>query len=61
MVRRKEEVIDQWRSWIEWETQSGACIIAMPHQLNSTEMSQEEFWDNLRFWYGLIPLNLPID
>ena len=28
------------------------------HRLNRTEMSQEEFQDNLRFWYGLIPLNL---
>ena len=32
----------------------------MPHRLNGTELSQEEFQDNLRLIYGLMPQDIPV-
>ena len=40
-------------------TRNGAWISAVPHRLNSTELSQEEFWDNICFRYGLMPQDIP--
>ena len=39
-------------------TRNGACISITPHRLNGTELSREEFWDNLRLRYGLIPQDI---
>ena len=38
---------------------NGSWIRAVPHRLNDTELSWEEFWDNLRLSYGLIPQDIP--
>ena len=38
---------------------NGAWLSAVPHRLNGTELSQEEFWDNLRLRYGLMPQDIP--
>jgi hypothetical protein len=40
-------------------TQTGAWLTAMPNALNGTELSEEEFRDNLRLRFGLHPLSLP--
>ena len=32
-----------------------------PRRLNSTELSWEEFQDNILLRYGIVPLNLPTD
>ena len=32
-----------------------AWLSAVPHRLNGTKLSQEEFWDNLRLRYRLMP------
>ena len=38
---------------------TGAWLSAIPNALNGTVLSQEEFTDNLRVRYGLLPLLLP--
>ena len=42
-------------------TENGAWLTAIPNCLNGTELSREEFQDNLLLWYGIVPLNLPVD
>ena len=39
-------------------TRNGAWLINVPHCLNSMELSQEEFRDNLRLRYGLMPQDI---
>jgi hypothetical protein len=39
--------------------ETGAWLTAMPNALNGTELSEEEFRDNLRLRFGLQPLSLP--
>ena len=39
----------------------GEWLSAVPHRLNSTELSQEKFWDNLRLRYGLMPQDTPVN
>ena len=58
-AERKAEVGGQERGRLERETRSGAWLIVVAHQLNVTDMSQEEFRDNIHLRYGIIPLNLP--
>ena len=38
---------------------NGAWIIAISHRLNGTELSWEEFQDNLCLRYGLMPQDIP--
>eukprot|EP00957_Ditylum_brightwellii_P194164 14786579-Ditylum_brightwellii.AAC.1 len=38
---------------------SGAWLTAVPHRMNGTALSAEEFRDNLRLRYGMKPLHLP--
>ena len=40
-------------------TRNGAWLSAVPHRLNGTKLSLEEFWDNLRLRYGLMPQYIP--
>ena len=37
---------------------NGVWLSSMPHRLNGTEFSQEEFRDNLRLRYGLMPQDI---
>lgn len=39
--------------------QTGAWLTVMPSRYNGTELSLEEFRDNTRLRFGLVPLNLP--
>ena len=41
------------------ETRNGAWLSAVPHRLNGTEFSWEEFRDNLCLRYGLMPQSIP--
>ena len=41
------------------ETRNGAWLSAVPHRLNGTELSREEFRDNLRLRYGLMLQDIP--
>ena len=38
---------------------NGARLSAVPHLLNGTELSQEDFQDSLCLRYGLMPQNIP--
>ena len=40
-------------------TRNGAWLSAVPHRLNGTELSWEEFRNNLRLRYGLMHQDIP--
>ena len=56
---QKELAGDQERNLLHRATRNGACLSAVPHCLHSTELSPEEFWDNLCLRYGLMPQDIP--
>ena len=49
----------QERGLQEQATQSGEWLTYVTHCLNGTDLSQEEFRDNLRLRYGLLMMYLP--
>ena len=57
--RRKELSGVQERNRLHRATRNGAWISAVPHRINGTELSLEEFWDNLCLRYGLMPQDIP--
>ena len=57
--RQKELVGGQERNRLHRATRNGAGINSVPHRLNGTECSWEEFRDNLRLRYGLMPQDIP--
>ena len=59
LARRKEVTGGQERNLLHRATRNGKWLSAVPHCLNGTELSQEEFWDNLRLRYGLMPQDIP--
>ena len=59
MSRRKELAGGQARNRLHRATWNGAWINIVPHRLNVTELSWEEFRDNLRLTYGLMPQDIP--
>ena len=56
--RWKELAGGQDRNHLHWEMMNGAWLSAVPHCLNGTELSWEEFRDNLRLRYGLMPQDI---
>ena len=38
---------------------NGAWLSAVPHRLNGTELSRDEFQDNLRHRYGMMSQDIP--
>ena len=60
-MRRKELADGAGLNGLRRATENGVWIIAIPRRLNDTELSWEEFQDNLILRYGIVPLNLPID
>ena len=46
---------------MDWACKSGAWLTVMPRFMDETELSAEEFWDNIRWRLGLKPLRLPTD
>ena len=60
MVRQKELAFGQDWNHLHRATRNGACISAVPHCLNGTELSREEFQDNFRLRYGLMPQDIPM-
>ena len=59
MAIRKELVGGQERNRLHSATRNGAWLSSVPHCLNVTELSWEEFWDNLRLRYGLMSQDIP--
>ena len=61
MNRQKYLEGGQKRQILHIETNYGECIIAIPHRLNSMELSLEEFKDNLFLRCGLMPQVIPVN
>ena len=59
LTRRKELVGGQEINRLHRATWNGAWLSAVPHRLNVTELSWEEFRDNLCLRYGLMPQDIP--
>ena len=59
MARQKELTGGQDRNRLHRANRNGSWLSAIPHRLNGTELSREEFQDNLRLRYGLMPQDIP--
>ena len=55
---QKDLAGDQERNCIHRATRNGAWLSSVPHHLNGTELSQEEFRNNLCLRYGLMPQDI---
>ena len=56
---QKELACGQERNRLQRETGNGAWLSAVTHRLNDTELSWEEFRDNLHLRYGLMSQDRP--
>ena len=59
LFKRQEKAGGQEKNRLHRATRNGAWLSAVPHRLNGTELSQEEFRDNIRLRYGLMPQDIP--
>ena len=59
LARRKELAGGQERNRLHRETRNGAWLSDIPQRLNGTELSWEEFRDNLHLRHGLMPQDIP--
>ena len=59
VASRKELAGGQYRNRLHREITKGACLSAVPHRLNGTELYREELHDNLRLRYRLMPQDIP--
>ena len=57
--KRKELADGQEKNRLHRATRNRAWLSSVPHCLNGTELSQEEFRDNLHLRYGLMPQDIP--
>ena len=57
--RRKELAGGHESNLLHRAMSNGACLSDVPHRPNSTELSREEFWDNLCLRYRLMPQDIP--
>ena len=55
LARQKELAGGQESNPIHSKMSNGDCLSSVPHCLNGADLSQEEFRDNLRLRYGLMP------
>ena len=59
LARRKDIAEGQEMNRLHRASRNGAWLSAVPHCLNGMELSWEEFRDNLRLRYGLMPQDIP--
>ena len=59
LARQKELAGGQERNRLHRATRNGVWISYVPHRLNSTDLSREEFRDNLCLRYRLVPQDIP--
>ena len=59
LFKLQEQAGGQEKNRLHRATRNGAWFSSVPHCLNRTELSWEEFWDNLRLRYGLMPQDIP--
>ena len=57
--RQNKIACGQERNRLHRATSNGAWLSSVPHCINGTELSQEEFRDNIRLRYGLMPQKNP--
>ena len=57
--RKKELAGGQDIKRLHRARRNGAWLSAVPHCLNGTELSRDEFQDNLRHRYGLMSQDIP--
>ena len=57
--RWQEKAGGQDKNRLHGATRNGSCLSVLPYRINGTELSQEEFRDNLRLRYGLMPQDIP--
>ena len=60
LVRQKGLASGQDKNRVHGKTRNGAWLRAVPHRRNGTELSREEFRDNLCLRYGLMPQDFPV-
>ena len=60
LSRQKEMTEGQERNRLHRATRNWAWLSAVPHRLNGTELSWEEFQDNLCLRYGLMLQDIPV-
>ena len=56
---RQEQAGRQGKNRLQRALRNGEWLSAVPHRLNGTELSWEEFWDNIFLRYGLMPQDIP--
>ncbi len=63
---RKRKFVDAWgmdkpaiKRWAILAGATGLWLLVIPNRLNGNSLSAEEFRDNLRLRYNLLPLNMP--
>ena len=59
LARQKYLADGQERNRLHRDTRNGAWLSAVPPCLKGTELSREEFRDNLCLRYGLMPQDIP--
>ena len=59
LYSRQEQAGRQEENLLHRATRNGAWLSAVPHRVNGTELSREEFWYNLRLRYGMMPQDIP--
>ena len=61
VLTRSKELTDREVLNCLWRAMdNGVWLMDIPQRLNVTELSREEFQDNLLLSYGILPLNLSI-
>ena len=59
LFKLQEQAGGQEKNRLHRSTRNGAWLSAVTHCLNGTELSWEEFRDNLRLRYGMMPQDIP--
>ena len=55
LAKQKELAVGQERKHFHRATRNGEWLSAVPHHRNGTKFSREEFWDDFRPRYRLMP------
>ena len=59
IYKQQEQEGGQEKKRLHRATRNGAWLRAVHHRLNCTELSLEEFQDNLHLRYGMMPQDIP--
>ena len=60
LLKRQKQAGGQEENHLHRATRNGAWLSVETHRLNGTELSQEEFRDNLCLRYGLMPKDISV-